>query len=161
MLSFFLFGNFAVAGASRVSAVKKVADTSGERTITTSHYIYDTTVSVRNSETIQASLRVYSPAHDIPLPSQTVVFAIAKAYAPSNGTILLDALWMLPYPGDCKGDSYEDIIPDFPATFAIFTGRVRTTASALLDSAKSKAFIVDVGEYVRDALQLSSIQYVC
>ena len=68
---------------------------------------------------------------------------------------------MLPYPGDCEGDSYEDIIPDFPATFAIFTGRVCTTTSALLDSAKSKAFIVDVGEYVRDALQLSSIQYVC
>ena len=160
MSSFYLFGNFAVAGGSRVFTEKTIATGStGDRTVRTPHILYDTTVTLTDSSTIQANLRVYSPPNDQPLPSQTVVFAVSKAFAPANGTILLDVLTLVPYPGNPDDDAYEDTIPDFPATLAMITGPVRAKHHVGNDG-KSRAFFVEVSEYVRDTARISNIECV-
>ena len=179
MSSFLLFGNFAVAGARRVSSTKNVSDANGERTVVTSHYVYDTTISVRNPPSVQASLRVYSPPNDIAFPDESIVFAVMKAYAPINDTILLDAINIFRYPGDCDDDAYEEGIIDIPATFASFTGFVRGAVDTVEDPDQSprktdhsrrraehsrqggdhsRAFLADVSEYVRDVQQSSLLQ---
>lgn len=161
MSSFYLFGNFAVAGGSRVFTEKTVsAGSSGDRTVRTPHILYDTTVSLTNSSTIQASLRVYGPPNENPLPPQTVVFAVAKAFAPANGTILMDVLTLVPYPGNPDDDSYDDFIPDFPATLAMVTGPVHMKPFVCSDDSKSRGFFIEASEYVRDTARVSSIQYV-
>ena len=92
--------------------------------VRTPHILYDMTISLTDSSTIQASLCVYSPPNDNPLPPQTVMFAIAKVFAPANGTILMDVLTLVPYPGNPDDDAYDDTIPDFPAMLAMVTGPV-------------------------------------
>ena len=78
MSLFHLSGNFGVAGASRVLSVKQV----GDRSVTTFHYVYDTTITFRGAPSIQANLRVYSPPNDPPFAEQSIVFAFCKAFAP-------------------------------------------------------------------------------
>ena len=159
MSSFYLFGNFAVAGGSRVFTEKTVSTgSSGERMVRTPHILYDTTVSLTDSSTIQASLRVYSPPNDNPLPPQTVVFAVAKVFAPANGTILMDVLTLVLYPGNPDDDAYDDTIPDFPATLAMVTGPVRAKHHLCDSDSKSRAFFVEVSEYVCDTARISNIQ---
>ncbi|ETW84532.1 hypothetical protein HETIRDRAFT_312318 [Heterobasidion irregulare TC 32-1] len=136
MSSFMLFGNLAVAGASRVSSSQKVDD----GVVTTFHYLYDTTISVRNGPPIQSSLRVYSPPNDVPFPEQSIVFACTKAHAPMNDTVLLDAISVFAYPGNPDADDYQDDILDFPATFAAFTGLVRTQGESMPSDPASRSF---------------------
>ena len=154
MSSFMLFGNFAVAGASRVSSSQKVDD----KVVTTFYYLYDTTISVRDGPPIQASLRVYSPPNDVPFPEQSIVFAYTKAHAPTNDTFLLDAISVFAYPGNPDDDGYQDGILDFPATFAVFTGLVRTQGEPMPSDPTSRSFLVDVSEHVRDSERISALE---
>ena len=154
MSSFMLFGNFAVAGASRVSSSQEV---DGE-VVTIFHYLYDTTISVLNGPPIQASLRVYSPPNDVPFPEQSVVFAYAKAHTPTNDTVLLEAISVFAYPGNPDADDYQNGILDFPATFAAFTGLVRTQGEPMPSDPASRSFLVDTSEYVRDSERISALE---
>lgn len=155
-----VFGNFAVAGASRVSVPKKVSNAPGASSVATSYYLYDTTISFPKAPPVQASLRVYSAPNVIPFPAQTIVFAIANAHAPVNGVILLDALSVFAYPGNCEDNTYEDGVLNFPATFACFAGPVRDQVRPLPNDENSRAFTVDVSDFVRNVAQPSSLQYV-
>ena len=70
------------------------------------------------------SIRIYSAPNVILFPTQTIVFTIANAHALANSVILLDALSVFAYPGNCEDENYEEGILNFPATFATFAGPI-------------------------------------
>ncbi|OBZ78509.1 hypothetical protein A0H81_02121 [Grifola frondosa] len=109
--------------------------------------------------TLPAELRIYSPRNDTPLPDNTIAFVVAKAHAPANGTILLDALSIYPFPGDPNSDDYQDAIPDMPYPFAYGLGSIQAKHEVLADGV-SKGFMVDLSEHVRDSPKPSSVQCI-
>jgi hypothetical protein len=159
MSAFVLFGNFCLAGGVRRPTPKKTA--ANGTPINVYHMYYDTTISTPNGP-LQAQLRVYSSNAGLPLADNTVVFAVARAHVRQQGPALLDAQAVYPYPGDPDSDSYEDGIPDFPGTFFIGAGPSRTSLKSpeVAPDGHSRAFTLELSDYVRDALNASSVQYV-
>ena len=154
MSSFYLFGNFAVAGMSCVSTVKKI----GDYPVTTFYYLYDTTITLHNGPSIQVNLRIYSLLHNNPFPPQSIVHVYAKAYTPINNVIQLDALSLYLYPGNSNDNSYEEGVPEFPATFVSLNGFVHLQLETVPNDPHAKGFVLDVVEYVRDKACVSQLQ---
>jgi hypothetical protein len=158
MSAFILFGNFCLAGGERKPTEK--TSTTGAP-IYVNHFYYDTTITLLDGE-LQAELRIYSPPGDVRLPDNTVVFAVTHAHITAQPLALLEAQTVFPYPGDPSSGTYQDGLPALPATFFIGVGPSRTTANVkeLAPDGQSRAFTLDLSNYVRDALNSSLVQYV-
>jgi hypothetical protein len=157
MSAFILFGNFCLAGGERIPLQKKT--TTNGTPITIHHVFYDTTISTLQGP-LQAKLHIYSPTGDVPLPSETVAFAVTRAQITKQPPALLEAHAIIPYPGDPNNDTYQEGIPGFPATFFVGVGPSRTSANAqeFAPDGQSKAFTMELSDYVRNAMNSSLVQ---
>ncbi|KAJ7090858.1 hypothetical protein B0H15DRAFT_837109 [Mycena belliarum] len=72
------------------------------------HNKYTTAISCHLSgKTVNADLRVYSPPGDEPVKNGMIVFVVAKASFPSNGSAIMDAAHFASFPGDPAALDYE------------------------------------------------------
>jgi hypothetical protein len=72
--------------------------------------------------------------------------------------VFLDASHVAPCPGDVNDDAYENRIPDFPHPFVLALGHVSGRHSHLPNG--GRIFPVAVSEYIKDAVQLSTVAFV-
>jgi len=87
-------------------------------------------------------------------------FAVACAYFPSHGTILLDVSHLFPFLEDpSEEDAYDCNLPDCWILFVIGLGSVPFRHEMLSDGV-SKAFNVVCSEFVWDGSKASTVQYV-
>jgi len=152
MSSLTIVGFFAVANGERVVSTKPGTSTR------TAHCFYTTAVQCSSSAALPAQLRVYSPQHDTPLADGTVAFVVAKAAFPPHSTVLLDAYFMIPIPGDPSSESYDDALPDMPYPLLFGLGSVPSKTEQCSNG--TRAFQVSVAEYVRDSSKASNIECV-
>ena len=100
---------------------------------------------------------MYSPPNDTVLADNTIAYVIARAYCPSAGMALLDAIQLTPFYGDPSlGDEYDQSVLSFPPTI-IGIGTVASAYDMLADG-QSKSFPVIAHERVRDESKTSTIQ---
>ena len=125
------------------------------------HVFYDTCIICSQPPSLPAELRKYSPISDIVYPDDTVAFVVAKAYVPPvnfSKTVLLDAILMIPVPGDPSSIEYDERVPDLctPLVFGI------GTVAAAQDSAPNTPvyFPTTVSDFVRGSPKQTVIQYV-
>ncbi|KAJ7233633.1 hypothetical protein C8J57DRAFT_1729387 [Mycena rebaudengoi] len=104
-----------------------------------------------------ATLRIYSAAGDAPLPDNTVAFVVAKAFAPTNKPIELDALFLSAVPGDPNDDDYDERVPDFPV-FIYGVGHIPANHVPQSFDDGGKAFTLSLTEYVAGGSKSSTIQ---
>jgi hypothetical protein len=95
---------------------------------------------VEHDHSLPADVRIYSTSTDPILENNTVAFVIAKVFAPIGSTILLDAFYLVPLPGD---RSYDDALPDIPISFVTTLGHV-TRANDSSATSSLKTFVLDV-----------------
>ena len=133
-------------------------DTTGDSSVVVHHAVYSSVIQCTLSDVgeqpmaIPAEIRLWCPPSQPLHPDNTVAFVVAKAYIPSPGSLpnmaLLDALYLIPFPGDADTDEYEDHIPDFPNPLVTTLGTVSASGSDL--STSHHCFPLSVREYVRD-----------
>jgi hypothetical protein len=150
MSSFTIIGFFALASGRRKQTLKPGTTTR------TWHAHYNTTIQCITPPYAPADLRIYSPINDILHPDNTIAFVIARVHVPRNGDILLDALHIVPCPGDPSDDSYDDTVPNFQFPMVYGLGIVSSPHETFPNG--SAAFSVALTEYVRDTGQQSTVQ---
>jgi hypothetical protein len=155
MSALILFGFLGVRDGHRKSTAKKNHD---GRDIQSFHTVYTTAIHGRLGDTaVPAELRVWTMASDVFYPDDTIVFVIAKLFAPANDTFLLECIYIGNFPGDPNDSSYSDMVPEVDAgPFIVAVGQVIRPA----DSSRSsglKTFTVAASDYVRDEQKFSQI----
>jgi hypothetical protein len=90
--------------------------------------------------------------------SITQLQAYQRIHVPHSGDVLLDAIHIVPCPGDPSHESYDDTVPNFQFPMVYGLGIVSTPHETLPNG--STAFSVALTEYVRDTNQQSNIQFV-
>lgn len=123
------------------------------------HSFYDTALESNEHHFITSEIRVYSPVGDKPFPPLTVANVIGKVAVMPGHTILIEALNLTPYPGDPSSSAYEDHLPTSTTAYVWAIGTVKLTFRVLQDGI-SRVFDLAVGEFVRDSMKYSTIQYV-
>ncbi|KAI0038340.1 hypothetical protein FA95DRAFT_1567799 [Auriscalpium vulgare] len=151
--SYLLYGNFCLAGGKTRTPTSR----NGQAANPTFHRFYDTTISLADGTTLQAQLRIWSPSNDVGHPDNTVVFATVKAHSAAGSPALLDVMSLIPYPGNPSDADYDDPIPVLPSTF-VGIGVVRSQGPETAADGLSRAFLLDVSDYVRDSTKTSTIQ---
>ncbi|KAG6914894.1 hypothetical protein DXG01_014719 [Tephrocybe rancida] len=155
MSSFIIVGLFALSNARRIAAPDKTSDgnTQGNPHNHTFHYYYTSAIQCANDQALPAEIRIYSPANDPGHPELTVAFVAAKAHIPPNGATLLDAYYMIPFPGNPQHPAYQDSLPDllFPFVFAV--GHV--AGSDIEDNMRVTS--ISVSDYVCDGTKATTI----
>ncbi|KAJ7895128.1 hypothetical protein B0H14DRAFT_3426271 [Mycena olivaceomarginata] len=137
MSSFNAFRFFALAAGRRVPTQLPGA------TYPIHHCHYTTSLKLLDNVNVAATLRVYSAAGDAPLPDNTIIFAVAKVYAPAGKPVDLDALYISAIPGDVNSDEYENTIPECP-TFVYGVGHIPHNHTAQVFPDSSKAFTISL-----------------
>jgi hypothetical protein len=143
---------FALANGHRLQTLKPGTS------VRTWHAHYATTIQCITPPYVPADLRIYSPINDVLHPDNTIAFVVARVHIPHTGDILLDALHIVPCPGNPSDDSYDDTVPDFQFPMVYGLGVVSSPHESLPNG--STAFSVALTEYVRDANQQSTVQYI-
>jgi hypothetical protein len=152
MSSFTMIGFFALASGRRLQTTKPGTTTR------TWHAHYTTTIQCISPPYLPADVRIYSPINDVLHPENTIAFIVARVHVPSTGDILLDALRIVPCPGDPSHDLYDENVPNFQFPMVYGLGIVSSPHETLSNG--SCAFSVALTEYVRDANQQSNVQCV-
>lgn len=152
MSSFTIVGFFALTSGRRLQTIRPGTTTR------TWHAHYTTTVQCVSPPYVPADLRIYSPMNDILHADNTIAFVVARVHVPQSGDILLDAIRIVPCPGDPSLDSYDDTVPDFQFPLVYGLGVVSSPHETLPNG--STGFSVALTEYVRDANQQSNVRYV-
>ena len=98
------------------------------------------------------------PINDILHPDNTIAFTIARVHIPHSGDILMDAIHIIPCPRDPSQDSYDETVLNFQFPIIYRLGIVSSLPETLPNG--STAFCMTLTEYVHDASQQSTIQYV-
>ncbi|KAF7973992.1 hypothetical protein HWV62_13601 [Athelia sp. TMB] len=160
MSSFIFIGFFGLEGGQRVRYPRLSDPSSG-----VFHNVYSTAIQLPDDADpsfIPADLRVWSPRAGDILCDNTVAFVVAKAYVPdaagANNTpdkALLDAIYLVPCPGDPSLPDYEEHIPDFPVPLVFALGSVSGAHTSL--ETGDIAFPLMGSEYVRDSVKQSKI----
>ena len=107
---------------------------------------------------VPTDLHIYSPINDIFHPDNTIAFVVARIHVPHSSDILLDAICIVPCPGDPPLDSYDDMVPNLQFLMVYGLGIVSSPHETLPNG--STAFSVALTEYVHNANQQSNVQYV-
>ena len=103
-------------------------------------------------------LHIYSPINNILHADNTIAFVIACVHVPHSGDTLMDALHIIPCPGDPSQDSYDETVRNFQFPMVCGLGIVLSSPETLTNG--STTFCVTVTEYVHDVSHQSTIQYV-
>ena len=127
-------------------------------TTQTWHAHYTTTVQCVSPPYVPADLHIYSPMNDILHADNTIAFVVVRVHVPHSGDILLDAIHIVPCPGDPSLDSYDDTVPDFQFPIVYGLGIVSSPHETLPN--RSTGFSIALTEYVCNANQQSNVQYV-
>lgn len=161
MSSFFLSGFFGLESGQRVNSSKPNNPSSRVY-----HAVYSSAIQFAppaDASIIPADIRLWSPRSGTLLADNTVAFVVGKAYIPRSTTsynntdkALIDALYLMPCPGDPSDPEYEARIPDFPGPLVIALGSVTGGHSTLPNS--DITFPLTLSEYVRDDTRQSIIQ---
>jgi hypothetical protein len=122
--SFTLTGFFALKSHERrrTTTVQRDGSTSAAF-----HIHYDTDVLCGNLKSMPATIRIYSPPNDKPLPIDTVAYVDASCHVPASmalGPILLDATEITGLAGDPTSPDYEKNLPDFKSPRVVGLGIV-------------------------------------
>jgi hypothetical protein len=149
MSSFTVLGFFALASGRRLQTLKPGTTTR------TWHAHYTTTIQCINPPYLPADLRIYSPINDIVHADDTIAFVVARLYVPPTGDVLLDAIRIVPCPGDPSNDSYDETVPNFQFPMVYGLGVVSSVHETLPNG--STVFPVTLTEYVRDTSQQSNV----
>ena len=152
MSSFTILGFFALASGRRVQTTKPGTHKQ------TYHAHYTTTIQCINSLYLPADLRIYSPMNDVLHPDDTIAFVVARIHVPRSGNILLDAIRIVPCPGDPSHEYYEETVPNFQFPMIYRLGVVSSLPEMLPNN--STAFSVTLTEYVHNSNQRSKVLYV-
>ena len=152
MSSFTIIGFFALANGRRLQTIKPGTD------VRTWHAHYTTTVQCSSPPFLPADLRIYSPINDILHSDNTIAFVIARVHVPHSGDTLMDAVHIIPCPGDPSQDLYDETVLNFQFPMVYGLSIVSSAPETLPNV--STAFYVSLSEYVRDANQQSTIRYV-
>lgn len=158
MSSLIFVGLFSLRGGRIVETA--FTKRSGEKG-TISHAYYDTAVVCRHAPHLPAELRVYVRGTEL-IPDETVAIVVAKGYVPPGdvaGDLLLDALYIAPFPGDPTGDSveYDRSLPDFHWPLLFGLGSVSGASTELPNG--QVTFPVTTSEYVRGSTKSSTLSY--
>ena len=102
MSSFTKQSFFTLASGRRLQTIKPGT------TIRAWHAHYTTTIQCVAPLYVPADLRVYSPINDILHPDDTIAFIVARVHLPQTSNILLDAIHIVPFPGDPSNNAYGD-----------------------------------------------------
>lgn len=97
---------------------------------------------------IPCEIRVYSPYQDIMLPLHTIVFLFGRIAFPRQSSPLIDAIEVVPAPGDANSVDYQDTQIAYPFPLFFLTGTVTRVIDQL--EAGERGFVLTTTEYVRD-----------
>ena len=139
-------------------------------TLATWHVYYDTSVICSDSVSLPAELHKYSPPKEPILANDTVAFVVAKLNIPQaagkeskdpepqTGNVLLEALHVVPIPGDPTVDGYQAHLPDFirPLIFAL--GTIAANPEGPADGVV--IFPLAVFDFVRGGMKECTLRYV-
>src|ERR1700683_4464459 len=142
MSSFTILGFFALASGRRLQTVKP------RTTTRTWHAHYTTTIQCISPPYVPTDLRIYSPINDIFHPDNTIAFVVARIHVPHSSDILLDAICIVPCPGDPPLDSYDDMVPNLQFLMVYGLGIVSSPHETLPNG--STAFSMALTECVHD-----------
>lgn len=133
---------------------------SGEKA-TTCHAHYATAVVCRQPPLLPAEIRIYSRSGDPLLPENTVAVVVAKGYVPAGdvaGDLLLDALYIAPFPGNpADRQTYDNSLPDFHWPLLFGLGTVSGASTEMPNGQVS--FPVSLSDYVRGTVKASTVLY--
>ena|ERR1700722_10555955 len=146
MSSLMIVGFFALASGRRVSTTKS----GSTKAITHCHY--STTIQCSEGTVLPADIRIFIRSTDFIHPDNTVAFIVSKVAFISPESTLLDAIFIVPMPGNIEDNSYEDTLPDFPYPLIFGLGPVTALHERSFDTV-SRGFSVSVSEYVRDSVK--------
>lgn len=157
MTSCILFGFLGVRDGRRESFTKKNKE---GREIRSSYTLYSTSINPPHGDSVSAILRNWTPSSESFYPDDSIVFVIAKLYAPANQSFLLECLCLSNFPGDPEHPTYGENIPDLDSgPFVIALGQVVRPADPSRQSLL-KTFTLGVSDYVRDEQRYSNILWV-
>lgn len=155
MSAFGIYGFFALANGRRSSKER-----AGSSSKPVWYCIYSTSLQCASGLALPVELRIFHPQSAPILADNIVAFVSARAYCPDkDGIILLEAYHLFPVPGVPSDEHYQDCIPNMQFPYAFGLGQVGGKAEWLPDR-KSRTFPLTVGDYVRDSMISSNIQYV-
>ena len=152
MLSFTILGFFALASGRGLQTIKPGT------TIWMWHAHYMTTIQCISPLLVLANLYIYSLINDTLHLNNTNAFIVAQVHVPPSIDILLDAIHIVPCPGDPSLNSYDDTVPDFQFPKVYGTCVVLTPHETMPN--RSTAFSIALTKYVHDVNQQSNVQYV-
>ncbi|KAH9988676.1 hypothetical protein BJV77DRAFT_949311 [Russula vinacea] len=158
MSSLIFVGFFSLRAGHRVHTT--VTKRSGDKA-SLYHNHYSTAIICRHPPYLPGEVRYYTRATDSVCADNSVAFMVAKGYIPAAnvpGDILLDAMRLVPFPGDPSLDGYDDYLPEFFSPLIFGHGSVSASSKDLPNGQVS--FPVSVAEYVRGATRQSTILYV-
>ena len=139
-------------------------------TFATWHVYYDTSVICSDSVSLPAELRKYSPPKEPILANDTVAFVVAKLNVPQaagkeskdsdpqTGNVLLEALHIVPIPGDPTVDSYQAHLPDFVRPLIFALGTIAANPEGPADGVVT--FPLAVFDFVRGGMKECTLRYV-
>jgi hypothetical protein len=155
MSALLLFGFLGIRDGHCKATAKKNCD---GREVQSFHTIYTTAIHGRYGDTaVPAELCVWTMSSDFFYPDDTVVFIIAKLFAPANDTFLLESLYIGNFPGDPNDSSYIDIVPEVDVgPFIVAVGQV-IKAPDVSWSGGLKTFTIVTSDYVCDEQKFSHI----
>ncbi|KAJ7016399.1 hypothetical protein C8F04DRAFT_1202265 [Mycena alexandri] len=112
-----------------------------------------------------ATLRVYSGAGDAPLPDNTIVFAVTKAFAPAGKPVELDVLFLSVVPGNSNNKDYDasqsSLYPiEHVPTFIYGVGHIHASQPETVLQDGAKAFSVGLTDFVTGNFKSSTIQCI-
>jgi len=156
MSCFLILGFFALLSGQWVcTAITKVDG------LSTSiwHIHYEMALTCQEPPSLPAELRNYSPVNDTVFQDNTVTFMLAKVYVPPGniaGNVLLEAIHVVPLPGDPSDKSYNKHLPNFPYPLKLGLGTVTSLVETLPDGCIS--FPVSLSDYMQGNLKQSVLQ---
>ena len=156
-MSFIIVGFFALTAGRRV--LSEVPLSNGD-TATVFHTLYSTAiVCSQQPARFSAEIHRYSPVDEAPLPENTTVFVVAKAYIPPEGVagiVQLDALHFCPMSGNPSDENYSANHPDFTNPLILALGTVSADHEESLRG--SLTFPVSLSEYLHGMVRQTILE---
>ncbi|KAF7318490.1 hypothetical protein HMN09_00358200 [Mycena chlorophos] len=123
------------------------------------HILYNSALKTDEGQFIPARVRVYAGPTDSALVDNTIAFIVAKAYAPSGASsvVELDTILIFPVPGDVNSATYDDQLIDAPSLI-FATGHVPSEAQAGVPGFKT--FTLAMAEYVGGSMKQFMLQFI-
>ncbi|KAH9990154.1 hypothetical protein BJV77DRAFT_1151130 [Russula vinacea] len=131
MSSLIFVGFFSLRAGHRVHTT--VTKRSGDKA-SLYHNHYSTAIICRHPPYLPGEVRYYTRATDSVCADNSVAFMVAKGYIPAAdvpGDILLDAMRLVPFPGDPSLDGYDDYLPEFFSPLIFGHGSVSASSKDL------------------------------